>query len=1286
MPSWLDRLLGPAPKRDPFEQALLDRITSGSAHEPMMEQDLPEPYRPSYREGQEKAEQEQKDFFVGPIEPLARAGKRFADEVTAPNPEADLFLGRIAERAAFGGHPVAESLGVGPKVDRLSDIEAETLTGPIKGAIGGAVQGLSEVPSPVDAVTLPLSLAAKGVGMAGRGGLRGAKALSRGAEVLGKTANVVDEVADLGTMGAGAIGAVEAGSRGDYADVAGSLALAGMGGLGLAAGRFGGVPEVRHPNQVDTKAPPPDVGPVELRHGEVEPPAQNVGEAQQPGEGVYDFLARQEEPEDDFLRYERESQEMDEQGLPGFTLPSGNYSEYQSSTVEGAHALFRSQLATGARPRTTRVGVDVIDGPEPGSRILSYTTKDGKPLAGALVRPDGVVSDLASLNIGGQSGGRVLKALAEEHAAGRTIRMPPISIMSPHSYAVVKGVFDNAGVPLDPTKLGEYDLTQLLASASSARRARRAEQRAARAAAPAGRGGGDVAPPGGVEGGARTEVGRTDVGPRTPTPVPPGPDLPGGRGTTGDVNPPDTRDPRHVELQDKLERGDTMIADEVNELIRFEEGRPPDVTPLEKAHGGPPPPMSDLKLKATEDAARKASFDKDVQDIMTNKALSPVEQKKAILLAAGKHGVGLPAQPTGKPRGKRGKRKKLPEHDLPTMIKQRQAAQLGGAAKRQKFEKSGLRQGLGQMLSYEKNPNANPQFQELKSFFDEWHKKLNDYGVKVDYRTNYLTHLWENTTDEVKAAYKRMGIQPGFTQARIFETLRDGIAAGLKPKYTNLSDVAGWYEARARKAIANRGYFNYGKQNKKFKLKNTPKDWVDLPSRYFPSAKTKVKGQPTVLPYKTDPETFRQISNYFEPRRRFWDGIINRWNDVKNMVLTGGIPMTGFNLHGYRMLKRVGQIQPNVVKGKIEQVKQLRNFANPKRAEREFRKNIDNAVELVEEGMTLNVEEHPFHMDQKTTGEKVRAAAKDLGMNLKKGHVWKGYHFARDMHKALFEDPLFGYVLPNLKAEYGIKMRDELVAAGKSKKEANQFAAQAMNDIFGGQNTEAMLRDKDFQDFLRFSFVAPDWMESNIRTGAKAVGSLKPSNWGKAEYKIYRNAIQNLAVTYVMATMVNKLASGKFMHENPENRDLSIAAGKTETGRGRFMRTTAYESDWARLPLQIAEKAAKKDFSGLAEVIGNRVHPMLQGIIALAVTNRNYRGQPITGAGLPVKTQLSRVGSELASVATPSYVQAAVDAASSGEKGTEEFLAKALETPLQYSKEEKGQGHRRRGTQRRRSR
>ena len=125
-------------------------------------------------------------------------------------------------------------------------------------------------------------------------------------------------------------------------------------------------------------------------------------------------------------------------------------------------------------------------------------------------------------------------------------------------------------------------------------------------------------------------------------------------------------------------------------------------------------------------------------------------------------------------------------------------------------------------------------------------------------------------------------------------------------------------------------------------------------------------------------------------------------------------------------------------------------------------------------------------------------------------------------------DFLFKRALPAIKATAAEKMFDVYRAKYPdwSVDKVARAAGQHANDSFGGVNWKAMGRNATTQQFASALLLAPDWLESELRSGARL--------FNKDEGGIGREQVLKMAGSvYLLARVLNKVTTGNYHPEAP---------------------------------------------------------------------------------------------------------------------------------------------------------
>ncbi len=583
------------------------------------------------------------------------------------------------------------------------------------------------------------------------------------------------------------------------------------------------------------------------------------------------------------------------------------------------------------------------------------------------------------------------------------------------------------------------------------------------------------------------------------------------------------------------------------------------------------------------------------------------------------------------------------------------ASDIEGIVARKKFAGLG-NQGLDAILSYQK---GNKGFAPVKSFFDSWYKQLNSAGIKFNYKANYLPQLWADSADVVQQKLgKTLGQKPSFTMESLIKDYQEGIKAGLTPRFQTVGDLAGWYESTARKALANKDFFtSLIKSGEIMPSTKAPSDWVTLDNEHFPRYVSQIPGGGNYSGSYSAPAPIAEtINNYLRPVDQTIGAIAGATSRSKNIVLSSGIPYTGINFHGINIWWRNLAVSKNPISAAVKGAYWL---VNPGAAEKHLMGNAENlafAKKMVKEGnLTLTTEEHAFD----------RLKTPNVGNILSRGV--KGLN---DAQQKLFEHPLFNQIIPSMKVDYAKQIYQDFLKKGIAEPEALKLAGEITNNAFGGINYEAIGRSRSMQGFIRMVILAPDWAETSLRLGKGTIQGL--IHFQDPKFAPYRTLVRNLIGSYFAANIANKIFSGHYMWENDGNNLFNIDTGtSTADGKKRFIRPFGTAADFVRIPVEAAVGAAKGDFTGFTNTLGNRLSTPLAAAERI-LTDTDYTGSPVGvrgtdryGRPMSPTDRVLGITSVLAAAGTPQEVPALLDVAA-GKSNMEQALERTIEAPIKY--------------------
>ncbi len=590
-----------------------------------------------------------------------------------------------------------------------------------------------------------------------------------------------------------------------------------------------------------------------------------------------------------------------------------------------------------------------------------------------------------------------------------------------------------------------------------------------------------------------------------------------------------------------------------------------------------------------------------------------------------------------------------------TWVNKRRTSELSGTQVNQAF-KDLDQQGMSVIDEIQSGAAKGAILDDLRSFFDKKHAQLKASGIDLGYKKDYLPQLWKDPKEKVQEVLsKTITRNPSFSFSSVIDSYKSGIEGGLTPRFTKVSDLAGWYQSSVQKTLADREFFQMlEKKGLIVPESAAPKGWQTIKAEGFPVNKVITEGGGEALEhYSTFPKLAEAIDNYMTNPSGPLSKFANFVTQVKNLGLSAGVPKTSLNAHGLNLYSR------NILSAKNPLTTAWRTtrwWFKPESAQTWVRQNLDKARFYSNHGLTLTTEDAAF-------SRPIEAIKGNL-FQKSKAHLI-------NIFNDWFETPLFKQTVTAVKVNYVDQLYDDLVKSGMGSDEAASLAAKTGNNVFGGQNLDELMRNKDTQNLLRSLFLAPDWYESavNIAKGTTQ-GLLHPRS---AQGMAYRTFARNFFFSYLTLNLTNKLLSGHWMFQNDgTNRKFQLDLGSyTADGQKRYLQPYGTSVDMIRIPYEVAAGLLSGNTGAVVRPIANRLS-MPAGSALHLMANVDYLGRPIYGSDrygnpIPIKTQAGGIANELLSgLGVPSQARAGIDLVT-GKSNAEQFFAQLTEAPLKYS-------------------
>lgn len=536
---------------------------------------------------------------------------------------------------------------------------------------------------------------------------------------------------------------------------------------------------------------------------------------------------------------------------------------------------------------------------------------------------------------------------------------------------------------------------------------------------------------------------------------------------------------------------------------------------------------------------------------------------------------------------------------------------------------------------------------DLERYFETRHEQGVSAGIfKQDQKVlNYIRHEYANPEEEVLAAMKQyVAKNPSIAKTRKFPTYAEAEKSGLTRKYQTIPEMVHAYELKFQQAIQNKKFYDYLNKTDQIEggkyLSSNPDTWntfkgpnKELLQELVPNVLGKSKG---LLGMAADASSVS-----------------------KNLYLSGGVPYSKYNMHMWNIAKNDAALN-----GFIPAAKKLLTDPTGDKGVAWMKALPDDKKEILAQLVEAGWQGHPM-ADIGHDINFFEKGAEKVSNRAGKAVLGAGGKVLNTTQK-MFEDPLFKKALPTLNAQRVLEAYDKLLPT-MGPKDAIKYTAKIGNEFYGGVDT--VLRSPTNKDLGRIGFLAPNWLESQVRKAYqqwKSTGKVLTGK-GDAVDKIYAKSLGRSAVL----PGIGAISGGSILTR--KGRDIgAIELGKDSLGKTRELPTLTTANEELRLPITAPIQMYMGDPAALENLlIKNRLSMPAKTMMNL-IKGQDDFGNPLSGKDkygrdIPFKQGVANRVGELVKPAQYQAVQALIKYMQ-GKISAEEGIAQGLELPLAYSK------------------
>lgn len=525
---------------------------------------------------------------------------------------------------------------------------------------------------------------------------------------------------------------------------------------------------------------------------------------------------------------------------------------------------------------------------------------------------------------------------------------------------------------------------------------------------------------------------------------------------------------------------------------------------------------------------------------------------------------------------------------------------------------------------YEVNPEIQDTIRSLREAFNIAREQGVSAGVDIGYLDNYITHIWEEPTQEVIAAFDRAKQRFKYSKERNIMTYDEGLKLGLTPKYNNPNQILGEYVKNLNSSIADIQFINGLKDNDLLVEDRSlaQPGWLEFS---FPGL---VGGQIFWAPEKIG-NTLKKVLDT-PPGDAFTNtvGALAKTSGViQDIALSGGVPTLPINAF------TLGQSIKELAGLRILAPLQAgwRAFSD-KSAKKYFQNNIDSIIQMQEQGIPVSPNINIPNLNKSALKE------------------WFGDGLTKDKREkvaaiwsASINDPTFKRFMPIMQVQFYNDTKAWFKMRGRSDIEAQRIAGEATKAWYGVIPTyDKVRRTQISDDFVSTVMFAPKYRESMIRFWYSIPRSVTDKLLDPA-YETSRKFLIGASLMYIGYNALNKEETGKDMWDNPTNDKWNVIMKKPGGAEGDYIKIPFLPSV-ATIPralYSMGELGYKGDFAGVAQEGFQKFSSMLIKPFADAVRNKDYFENEIYDESASPGEKLSKSAQYIAGQYMPSAVRIA---------------------------------------------
>lgn len=489
---------------------------------------------------------------------------------------------------------------------------------------------------------------------------------------------------------------------------------------------------------------------------------------------------------------------------------------------------------------------------------------------------------------------------------------------------------------------------------------------------------------------------------------------------------------------------------------------------------------------------------------------------------------------------------------------------------------------------------------------DAAHKQLEDSGVNVDYRENYVKGAYfDPHSGKVVIDAQKGGTGPStsFKKAKVFNDYIEAIEAGYEPKelrLNKLTESATLSQLRAANRAKWASALGEAKMPDGKPVMGEPvvKESVDSTGK----KKTSVQA----------PEGYKmvQVGGQMVPIHEEMAPLIKRLTEASHFpeILSKAGAFVKHNIlvfdifHGSRFAQMQmafqGMLKPSYHKGLAlleyadkdlnSAVKSGKITADEANWAKEYRPKLNS---MIEHGLNVGRISDALFAEHVPIIPGAKSVNNLIFQKLSRGIITQSAAYAFDRNAKLHPE--------------------------WSQEKLARYTAKEVNTYYRNLGNQGIFKSKTFQDLSRVLFFAPQWIEGMVRSEARGYGQLGKAaipgkNFGKVG-NIVKGMGTGLVAYFTVAQLVNYLTRGKPTWENdePGHEFDAWIPDNVQGSKGYFINPLSVFAENTHDIIKYAERGMEP-LDVAAQMGANKLHPLVHAFRDV-IFGRDFFGKPLHG-------------------------------------------------------------------------